>query len=101
MEIGAPYDNLSHQDTHLYEEHDQDVILTHATILSHLFTTQFMAQQNYEYLDLSDTPSTVPTTFQSSSDHTSILGVLITQWQSSATIPSALALTTTLHYPNS
>ena len=29
-----------------------------------------MAQHNYEYLEPSDTPSTVPTTFQSSSDHT-------------------------------
>ena len=70
-EIDAPYDNLSHQDAHVYEEHDQDVILTHATILSHAFALpQFMAQHNYEYLDPSDTPSTVPTAFQSSSDHT-------------------------------
>ena len=34
-EIDAPHDNLSHQDIHGFEEQDQDVILTHATILSH------------------------------------------------------------------
>ena len=70
-EIDAPYENLSHQDTHVYEEHDQDVILTHATILSHTFAlSQFMTQHNYEDLDPSDTPSAVPTAYQSPSDHT-------------------------------
>ena len=34
-EIDAPHDNLNHHDIHAYEEQDQDVILTHATILSH------------------------------------------------------------------
>ena len=34
-EIDAQHDNLSHQDTHVHEEQDQDGILTHATILSH------------------------------------------------------------------
>ena len=28
-EIDAPHDNISHEDTHVYEEQDQDVILTH------------------------------------------------------------------------
>ena len=37
QEIDAPHDNISHADTHVYEEQDQDVILTHATILSHTF----------------------------------------------------------------
>ena len=42
-EINASHDNISHQDTHVYEEQDQDVILTHATILSHTFALpQFM-----------------------------------------------------------
>ena len=36
-EIDAPHDTISHADTHVYEEQDQDVILTHATILSHTF----------------------------------------------------------------
>ena len=48
-EIDAPYDNISHEDTHGYEEQDQDVILTHATILSHTFALpQFMDQHNCE-----------------------------------------------------
>ena len=36
-EIDAPHDNLNHHDIHGFEEQDQDVILTHATILSHTF----------------------------------------------------------------
>ena len=32
-EIDAPHDNIRHQETHLFEEQDQDVILNHATIL--------------------------------------------------------------------
>ena len=44
-EIGAPHDNISHEDTHVFEEQDQDVILTDATILSHTFAlSQFNAQ---------------------------------------------------------
>ena len=70
-EIDAPHDNISHEDTHVYEEQDQDVILTHATILSHTFALpQFIDQHNCEYQDPTDTPSTVPTTFQVSCDHT-------------------------------
>ena len=70
-ETSAPHDNLSHQVTHVYEEQDQDVILTHATILSHTFTLpQFMDQHNYEDQEPTDTPITVPTAFQVSCDHT-------------------------------
>ena len=58
--------------THIfYEEQDQDVILTHATILSHTFALpQFMDQHNCEYQDPTDTPITVPTAYQVSCDHT-------------------------------
>ena len=64
-EINAPHDNLSNQDTHIYEEQDEDVILTHATILSHIFALpQFMDQNNYEDQETTDTPITVPTDFQ-------------------------------------
>ena len=43
-EIDAPHDNLNH---HGFEEQDQDVILTHATILSHTFALpKFMDQHN-------------------------------------------------------
>ena len=70
-EIDAPHDNISHEDTHVYEEQDQDVILTHATILSHTFALpQFMDQHNCEYQEPTDTPITVPTAFQVSCDHT-------------------------------
>ena len=70
-EINTPHDNLSHQDTHGYEELDQDVFLTHATILSQTFALpQFMDQNNYEYQDPTDTPITVSTVFQVSCDHT-------------------------------
>ena len=42
-EIDAPHDNLNHHVLHACEEQDQDVILTHATILSHtLALPQFM-----------------------------------------------------------
>ena len=69
--IDAPHDNISHEDTHVYEEQDQDVILTHATILSLTFALpQFMDQRNCEYQDPTDTPSSVPTAFQVSCDHT-------------------------------
>ena len=70
-EINAPHDNISYQDTHVYEEQDQDVITTHATILSHTFALpQFMDQHNYEDQDPTDTSSAVPTAFQVSCDHT-------------------------------
>ena len=70
-EIDTPFDNPSHQDPHAYEEQDQDVILSHVTTLSHTFAQpQFMAQHKYEDLDPTDTPSTVPTALQPSSDHT-------------------------------
>ena len=70
MEIDAPHDNLNHHVLHASEEQDQDVILTHATILSHTFALpQFIDQHNYEYQDPTDTPSTVPTSFQVSCDH--------------------------------
>ena len=68
-EIDAPHDNLNHHVLHACEEQDQDVILTHATILSHTFALpQFMDQHNYEYQDPTDIPSTVPTAFQVSCD---------------------------------
>ena len=70
-EIDEAYDNLSHQDTHVYEKQDQDVFLIHATNLSHNFALpQFKAQHNCEDLKPTDTPSTVPTTLQASCDHT-------------------------------
>ena len=48
-EIDAPYDNPSHQDTHVYEKQDQDVFLIHATNLSHNFALpQFIEQHNCE-----------------------------------------------------
>ena len=70
-EIDAPHDNLNHHVPHACEEQDQDTILTHATILSHTFALpQFMDQHNYEDQELTDTPSTIPTAFQVSCDHT-------------------------------
>ena len=70
QKIDAPYDNLSHQDTHVYEKQDQDAFLIHA-INSHNFAVpQFMAQHNCEDLNPTDTPSTVPTALHTSSDHT-------------------------------
>ena len=57
--------------TPVYEKQDQDVFLIHTTNLSHNFALpQFMAQHNYECLKTTDTPSTVPTAIQASSDHT-------------------------------
>ena len=70
-EIDAPHDNITHEDTHVYEEQDQDVILTHVTILSHTFALpQFMDQHNCEGQDPTETPITVPTAFLVSCDHT-------------------------------
>ena len=66
-EIDAPNGNLNHQDTHICE--NQDDILIHATSLTHtLALPQFMAQHNYEDLKPTDTPITVPTTVQATSD---------------------------------
>ena len=70
-EIDAPHDNLNHHVPHDCEEQDQDTILTHATILSHTFALpQFMDQHNCEDQERTDTPSTIPTDFQVSCDHT-------------------------------
>ena len=70
-EINTQHDNLSHQDTHVYEEQDQDVILTHATILSHTFALpQFMDQHNYKDKDPTDTPITVLTSIKVCCGHT-------------------------------
>ena len=100
QEIDTPSDNLNHQDTHVCE--NQDDILIHATNLSHTFAPpQFMAQHNYEGLNPTDTPSTVPTTIQASIEHTfnprSAHSPMATQCNQSQ-YPT---LTTTLHYPNS
>ena len=65
--IDVPHDNINH---HGFEEQDQDVILRHATILSHTFALpQFMDQHNYEDQEPTDTQITVPTAFQVSCDH--------------------------------
>ena len=70
-EIDAPHDKLNHHVPHACEEQDQDTILTHATILSHTFALpQFMDQYNCEDQEPTDTPSTIPTAFQVSCDHT-------------------------------
>ena len=67
-EIDATHDNLNQHD---FEEQDQDVILTQATILSLTFALpQFMDQHNYEDQDPTETPSTVLTAFQVSCDLT-------------------------------
>ena len=67
-EIDAPHDNLNH---HGFDEQDQDVILTNATILSYTFALlQFMDQHNDEDQDPTDTPSTVPSACQVSCHHT-------------------------------
>ena len=73
QEIGTPSHNLNHQDTHVCEKQGQDDFLIHATDLSHNFSLpQFMAQHICEDLSPTDTPSTVSTFTQASSDHTSI-----------------------------
>ena len=70
-EIDAPHDNLNHHVLHACGEQDQDVILTHANILSHSFALpQFMDQHNCEDQEPTDTPSKIPTAFQVSCDHT-------------------------------
>ena len=66
-EIGTPNGNLNYQDTHICE--NQDDVLIHTSNLSHTFALpQFMAQHNYEYLDPTDDPTTVPTAIQATSD---------------------------------
>ena len=69
QEIDTPSENLNFQNTHVCE--NEDVIIIHATSLSHTFALpQFMAQHNYEDLNPTDTPSTVPTAIQATSDQT-------------------------------
>ena len=69
-EIDIPCDNLSHQNTHINEEQNQDDILIHTTILSQTFALpKLMAQHNCEDLNPTDTPSTVPTAFQAPNNH--------------------------------
>ena len=71
-EIDEPYDNLSHQETHVCEKKDQDNFLIHATNLSHILALpQFMAQHKCEDLKPIHTPSIFSTFTQASSDHTS------------------------------
>ena len=66
--IDTPNGNLNHQDTHICE--NQNDILIHVTNLSHTFALpQFMAQHNYEDLNPTDTPSTVPVAIQALNDH--------------------------------
>ena len=68
-EIDALNDILNQQCTHIFE--NQGDILIHATILSPTFALpQFMTQHNCEDLKPTDTPSTVPSAFQASSNHT-------------------------------
>ena len=72
QEINTVSDNLNHQDTHVCEKQGQDDFLIHATDLSHNFALpQFMAQHNCEDLKPTDTPRTVSSFTQASSDHTS------------------------------
>ena len=69
QEIDTPFDNLNFQNTHVCE--NEDVIIIHATNLSHTFALpQFMAQHNYEDQNPTDTPSTVPYAIQATSDQT-------------------------------
>ena len=69
QEIDTPSDNLNFKSTHVCE--NEDVIIIHATNLSHTFALpQFMAQHNYEDLKRTDNPSTVPTAIQATSDQT-------------------------------
>ena len=68
QEIDTPSDNLNIQSTHVCE--NEDVIIIHATILSHTFALpQFMVEHNCEDLELTDAPSTVPTAIQATSGH--------------------------------
>ena len=68
QEIDTPSGNLNFQDTRICE--NQDDVLIHATNLSHIFALpQFMSQHNYKDLSPTDTPSTVPTAIQASSDY--------------------------------
>ena len=91
-EIDAPHDNLNH---HGFEEQDQDVILTHATILSHTFALpQFMDQHNYEDQEPGLTlQSQYQPLIMSPVITLCILSVLITQLQSSATSTLTLVRT--------
>ena len=67
QEIDTPSDNLNFQNTHACD--NEDVIIIHATNLSHTFALpQFRAQHNYEDLKPTDTPSTVPTAIKTTSN---------------------------------
>ena len=71
-EIDAPYDNLSHQETHVCEKQGQDDLLIHGTNLSHNFALpQFMAQHYCEEQKSIGSPSTTSIFSQASSDHNS------------------------------
>ena len=71
-EIDAPYDNLSHQETHVCEKQVQDEFLIHATNLCrNSALPQSMAPHNCEDLKPIDTTSTCSAFTQDSSDHTS------------------------------
>ena len=68
QEIDAPSDNLNFQSTYVCG--NEDVIIIHATNLSHTFALpQLMAQHHYEDLNPTDTPSTVPTALQATRVH--------------------------------
>ena len=68
-EIDAPNGNFNCQSTHVCE--NEDVIIIHATNHCHTFALpQFMAQHNCEDFKPTDTPSTVPTAIQATSDQT-------------------------------
>ena len=70
QQIDTPSDNLNFQNTHVCE--NEDAIIIHATKLSHTFELpQFMAEHNCEYLNPTDTPITVPTAIQATSDQPS------------------------------
>ena len=72
QDIDTASDNLNHQDIHVCEKQGQDAFLIHATNHSHIFALpQFMTEHNCEDLKPTDTPSTVSTLIQASSDHTS------------------------------
>ena len=102
-EIDAPYDNLSHHDTHVYEKHEnQDDILIHATHLSDTFAIH-ISWHNTTMKAWS--PLIIQVQFQPLFKllgiTPSIIGVLISQWQLSAINLNTLTLATTLHNHNS
>ena len=99
QEIDTPSDNLNFQNTYVCE--NEDVIIIHATNLSHTFALpEFMAQHNYEDLKPTDTPSTVPTTIQATSDQPFNPRCAHNPMELSAINLSTLTLITALDYPN-